>query len=183
MKKICMSVILLSILNACSLSGDRDIALYEHHQATVTPLQVDYPLYRELFRSSFAEPLTDADVLALMVSLEIRYSSVNGEYWKTAEETWQDKSGDCEDFCTLYLGLLKQENLYDGQTMIVVNSGQGELFTYHTKIADRKRMIEYELTGGFLQISPLQNHRVLKEYSYGEVMYQAYEKKRLDWIF
>ncbi len=174
---------LLILLSACSLRDDAAIEAYRDYTPHVDILAVEYRVYKELFSTLFDNPLTDADILGILVSVLITYTNEEGEYWKSAEETWYDRTGDCEDFCTLFLGLLQQEGIYDGQSMIVINPDEGDPWTYHVKIADRKLGIEYELTSGLLNISPLRKEGILREYSYAEVMYQAYEKKRLDWVF
>ncbi len=178
-------LVLAAMMSGCSVFSVSEQAIDRYGEVSpeINPLNVDYNMYKELFASLYQGQLTDEDVIGILVSIEVEYSSVDGNYWKNPRETWNDKSGDCEDYCTLFLGLLKQEGLYDGQTMIVVRPVSGSSLTYHCKVADRRRGIEYELTGGLLEISPLKENRILKEYNYAEVMYQAYEKDRLDWVF
>ncbi len=184
MLKYAAFIFLLAITAACSLGPHADeITRYQDYTPVINHLSIDYNMYKELFQQLYDYNLEDADIVGIMVSIDIHYVSDQGGNWKTPDETWDDGTGDCEDFCTAFLGILKKEGLYDGQTMIVINPPQSSAFSYHAKIADHRRNLSYELTGGLLSVKPLDQETILKEYSYAQVMYQACEKKRLDLVF
>jgi len=92
----------------------------EQARGAATEFLADYP---ECLNWSW-ERYTEAAALCNFVTERIAYEWEEGEQWKYPIETWNDRSGDCEDFAFFYCALLRFLG-YDGELLLISGTLRG----------------------------------------------------------
>lgn len=105
----------------------------------------------------------------------LTYTLENGDengadYWQTPEETYNKKSGDCEDYCLLFMHFARfcGHDGFDSQ-LIIVDKDNGET---HALVMCNGKI--HETTGGkiYNKIDDYPGYiKTRKEYSYQDAMY------------
>ena len=67
--------------------------------------------------------LTSFDGIIRWVYLNIAYKTEKNDYWKLPEETFNDKSGDCEDITLLIMYLLENLLQIDTKLTLIITPG------------------------------------------------------------
>ena len=128
----------------------------------------------EAFDYSFAHEITVTSVEEALAwcSENIEYvadSEVYGEgYWQLPEETYEKRSGDCEDFCLMFMYLCYEQLGYSPELLIVQ---YGDAVTYNHAIVELGAEW-FEISGGF-RISNRAEYVVYFEKSYHESMWMT----------
>jgi len=60
----------------------------------------------EIYEIDIPEHINTRYELQIYIEDSVVYKSDGVDNWQTAQETWRLKTGDCEDFCILYINLL-----------------------------------------------------------------------------
>ena len=103
------------------------------------------------------------------VSTPIIYTDDPHDYWQLPEETWKLKTGDCEDYCILFMYLVETRLNTRTQLVDIKNSYTGE-FHVVVKIDN----MYYELINNFQTPTLLSGWYVVWVAPYDEVMWMTY---------
>jgi hypothetical protein len=108
------------------------------------------------------------DILEYL-SNNIQYKDEKNDYWQLPEETITKGTGDCEDFCILFMYLLKNKlEIENSLTLIKPNKK-----TVHTVVYYSNQYSDPTMYNGFMNIYVPDSH-ILWKSSYEEVMWMTY---------
>jgi hypothetical protein len=99
------------------------------------------------------------------------------DYWQLPEETYQLKTGDCEDFCILFMFLLKTKLNLDTNLIMIKNSRTGAVHTVVYPLYLGGENWYYETVNNFIfknlsEVSP--NWYSLYSIPYEETIWMTY---------
>ncbi len=91
----------------------------------ITMISCDYVNQDDMFISNFDRIVYDENDIYNLVSKEIIYKHDAIDRWQTPVETWDKKTGDCEDKAILMIQLIYQELNDEAYLITVIIEGNG----------------------------------------------------------
>jgi hypothetical protein len=112
---------------------------------------------------------------AMLWSYNIEYIADETDYWQLPEETYESRTGDCEDFCIMFMYLMKTKlNLETNLIMIEKDNGDVHTLVYPVPFGSEKKPMYYEAVNNFLSSTLLNSWHIKFTIPYTEVMWMTY---------
>ena len=105
----------------------------------------------------------------------LTYIPDENDYWQLPEETYNLKTGDCEDYCIMFMYLLKTKlNIETSLVMIENQNGDDHVLVYPVPIGQDKTLMYYEAVNNFLSENILEGWKIKHIIPFFEVMWMTY---------
>lgn len=132
----------------------------------LTGCTIQGQLWDYWFDFPYANEITDAPSAYLWVALNTIYQEDSKDEWKTPEQTYMDRGGDCEDVALLMMYLCYQ---YAHQTPTLIEIDRIDKIHMIVEVDG----IVYDPKGSIRGNIQDLEYRILNSYTYGEAMYLA----------